>query len=166
MRLAGSDKPVRCSVCLQPPCAFEPQPEYVNFEAAYDGPVVSDPNNLVEGPPNVYIEKIVICDDCIRQAANLLGYEKVAGLQEHVASMEAYVDQLEADAKNKDRTISDLSHTVGSLIDSPVKRPPGRPQFKGPDTHQDEIKEMRSAVSKREKVEKAQKKVSSGSNGL
>lgn len=166
MRLAGNDKPVRCSVCLQPPMVSDPQPEYVNFEAAYDGPVVHDPNGPQEGPPTVYMEKIVICDDCIRQAAGLLGFERVDDLRDHAAALEAHVDQLESEITDKDRAISDLTHTVGTLIDRPVKRPPGRPQLQGPETHKDEIREMRSARSKSEKVTKAQKKVASGSNGL
>ena len=161
MRLVNGDLPTICSVCRQPPSAYPEGkvPEYVNMESAYDGPVVDQGPNV----PGVYVENIVVCADCVRQSAELLGMENVDRLREHVSALEAHIDQLEAGQKAKDRAISDLSHTVGTLIDTPVKRPPGRPHFQGPDTHEGEIKKLRSARAKAEKAAKASK-VAGGAN--
>lgn len=128
--------------------------EYVNFESAYDGPVIDDPNSTVK----VYLDKVVICESCVAEAARLLGMEYQTDSREHLAAVEAYCEQLEAEVKTKDRAISDLSHTVGTLIEHPVKRPAGKPQLRGPDDKKAEIKELRSNRSRAEKVSKAKRK--------
>ena len=160
MRLCEGDLPTICSVCRQPPSTYlEGQvPEYVNMESAYDGPVVRISDNI----PPVYVENIVVCEDCVKAAAGLLGMEDTGPLSEHVSGLEAYTDQLEAEVKEKDATISDMGHTIGTLLDKPVKRPGRRPQLKGPASHDKEMKELRSA---RTKAERARKKVASGADG-
>ena len=160
MRLCEGDLPTICSVCRQPPSTYlEGQvPEYVNMESAYDGPVVRISDNI----PPVYVENIVICEGCVKAAARLLGMEDTGPLSEHVSGLEAYADQLEAEVKSKDAVISDLTHTVGVLMDKPVKRPNRRPQLKGPESHEKELKEMRSDRAKSERV---RKKAASGADG-
>lgn len=128
--------------------------EYVNFESAYDGPVIDDPNSTIK----VYLDKVVICENCVAEAARLLGYEPADDKSEHIAQLHAYCEQIEAEVKSKDRTISDLTHTVGTLIEHPVKRPAGKPQFRGPDSHKDEIKQLRSNRATAEKISKAKRK--------
>lgn len=162
MRLANGDLPTICSVCRQSPALYQgAKPEYVNMEAAYDGPVVDQGEHV----PGVYVENIVICEHCVEQAAELIGMERTEVLREHVTAMEAHMDQLEAEVQEKDRAISNLSHTVGTLLDNPVKRPAGRPQLQGPESHEAQIKELRSSRSKAEKAAKAAKKVASGADG-
>lgn len=161
MKLCGADVPVVCAVCLQPPMAFDPRPEYVDFGTAYDGPVIDDPNAPGE---KVYIDKIVVCDDCVRQAARLLGLDNVERYQQELEALGEQVIGLQEQVKDKDRAISDLTHTVGTLIDHPVKRPAGRPQLQGPESHESEIKSLRSSRAKAEKISKARKKATNGSN--
>lgn len=129
--------------------------EYVNFESAYDGPVIEDPNSTVK----VYLDKVVICESCVAGAARLLGMEYQADTRDHLAAIEAYCEQLEAEVKTKDRAISDLTHTVGTLIEHPVKRPAGKPQLRGPEDKEAQIKELRSNRARAEKVSKAKRKV-------
>ena len=62
---------------------------------------------------------------------------------------------LQKEVDEKDRMVSDLSHTVGALIDNPVKRPAGRPQLRGPATHENQIKALRSHTAKTSKKSKA-----------
>lgn len=162
MKLCGNDLPVVCAVCLQPPMAFDPRPEYVDFGSAYDGPVIDDPNAPSE---QVYIDKIIICEDCVKQAARLLGLDNVERYQQELEALGEQAIGLQKQIKEKDRAISDLSHTVGTLIDHPVKRPAGRPQLQGPDSHEAEIKNLRSNRSKAEKISKAKRKAANGSNG-
>lgn len=163
MRLAGNDAPMVCSVCLQPPMAFDPRPEFVDFECAYDGPVIDDPN--AEGV-HVYIDRIVVCEHCVKQAAGLLGLDSI---ERYAADKEALIErtmQLESEVADKDKAISHLTHTVGTLIDHPVKRPAGKPQLVGPESHEEELKELRSSRSKASKVSKGKKKAAaSGANG-
>lgn len=163
MKLCGPDTPIVCAVCLQPPMASDPRPEYVDFGTAYDGPVVSDPN--AEGN-QVYIDKIVVCEHCVKQAARLLGLDHVERYQQELEALGENVVELQQELQTKDRAISDLTHTVGTLIDHPVKRPSGRPQLQGPETHEKEIKELRTTRAKASKISKAKKKASSnGSDG-
>ena len=73
-------------------------------------------------------------------------------LSDHAVSLQKEVDE-------KDRIVSDLSHTVGALIDNPVKRPAGRPQLRGPDTHEKQIKDLRvEQTSKTKRANGAKKK--------
>lgn len=139
MRLCGDDLPVRCSVCLQPPAAFDPKPEYVDFNAQFDGPMVDSGE---PGVPSVYIEKIVICEHCLREAGDLLGLGDVTALRQHVARQDAFLDELQEAEKHHVRSISDLERTVAHLIDHPIRRPMARPRFKGPDSHKKEINRL------------------------
>jgi hypothetical protein len=158
MKLCGNDLPVVCSVCLQPPMAFNPRPEFVNFESAFDGPVIDDPN---AADNKVYIDKIVICEDCVKQGARLLGLDNIERYESENAALNEHITELEDALVKKDKAISDLTHTVGTLIDHPVKRPAGRPQLRGPETHEDEIKELRATGKK---VSKPKKKAASGAD--
>lgn len=150
----NGDLPVVCSACLQSPAAHSPKIQYIDFNAAYDGPVVQDPERPAT-ELGVYIEKIVICENCVREAARHLGMEDAESTKQESAAWRDYAEQLEEDAKAKDRAVSNLSHTVGALLDSPVKRPAGRPVLTGPESHEEEIKELRSKQSKKERVKKA-----------
>lgn len=152
MKLCGNDLPIVCSVCLQPPMAFEPRPEFVDFGCAYDGPVIDDPN---AADNKVYIDKIVICEDCVKQGARLLGLDNVERYQQELEALGETVLELQNEVQAKDRAISDLTHTVGTIIDNPVKRPAGRPQLRGPDSHEDKVKQLRSTRAKTEKAKKA-----------
>lgn len=156
MKLCGPDTPIVCSVCLQPPMAFDPRPEFVDFGTAYDGPVINDPN--AEGN-QVYIDKIVVCEHCVKQAAQLLGLDHVERYQNELEALSDHAVSLQKEIDEKDRMVSDLSHTVGALIDNPVKRPAGRPQLRGPNTHEKQIKDLRvEQTSKTKRANGAKKK--------
>ena len=61
-RLAGV-APVHCSSCFQQ----DPSRRHVDFEASYDGPV------FAEGAAKVAIDDLIICEECLRNGARLLG---------------------------------------------------------------------------------------------
>jgi hypothetical protein len=142
--------------------AFNPRPEFVDFGSAFDGPVIDDPN--AEGN-QVYIDKIVVCEHCVKQAARLLNLDDVSKHMAENETLAEEITQLDQEIVKKDKAIADLTHTVGTLLDHPVKRPAGRPQLRGPETHEEEIKDLRSSRARANKVSKAKKKASNGSNG-
>jgi len=157
----SNDLPVVCSVCLQSPAAHNPKIQYINFESAYDGPVVKDPQRPAD-EPGVYIEKIVICEICVREGARHLGLSDAEAAAEKTEAWKAYADSLEEEMVAKDRAISNLSHTVGVMLDHPVKRPLGRPHLAGPESHEEQIKKMRSDEAKKAKAKKKATPVASG----
>lgn len=128
--------------------AFDPRPEFVDFGTAFDGPVIDDPN--AEGN-KVYVDKIVVCEHCVKQAAQLLGLDHVERYQNELEALSDHAVSLQKEVNEKDRLVSDLSHTVGTLIDHPVKRPAGRPQLRGPETHEQQIKDLRKTKKKTSK---------------
>ena len=138
----------------------DPQPEYVNFESAYDGPVIDDPNSTVK----TYIDKIVVCEDCVRQGASLLGMDHVERYSSELEAQKGYIAELEKEITSKDKVISDLTYTVGTIMDHPVKRTSGRPTLRAPETHEQEMKEYRKRRANAAKVSKAKKESSNGAN--
>jgi hypothetical protein len=142
---------------MQPPAAYDPKIRYVDFDAAYDGPVVDSGE---ENVPGVYMEKIVVCELCVKNSAELLGLENVEEVQDQAESWRGYAQHIEEEIAEKDKAIGHLAYTVGVLLDTPVKRPKGRPQLRGPESHEDEIKQMRSQQAKKERA-----KASNGANG-
>lgn len=145
----ATDLPTICSICRQPPAAYDPKLTYVNMESAYDGPVVDSGE---EGVPGVYVENIVVCELCVKEAARLLNLTDNAALEKSVEAWKGYADSLESEIAEKDRAISNLGYTVGVMLDTPVKRPAGRPQLAGPDSHEDEIKKMRRSAAAKGKA--------------
>lgn len=139
----------------------DPRPEYVNFESAYDGPVIDDPNSTIK----TYIDKIVVCEDCVRQAAGLLGMDHIERYKGEIEAQKSTIEELGTEITRKDKAIADLTYTVGTIMDHPVKRTSGRPTLRGPESHEDEMKEYRKRRANASKVSKAKQKVSSGANG-
>lgn len=150
MRLADP-RPAACSVCLQPPGIRDPQPEFVDFEVAYDGPVMTRHGERAETVVKTPIDDLFICEDCLKSAARLVGMVDDEQLKGQVALDAGVIQGLKDEIKEKDKAIHDLNHTVSHLIDSgAIKRKAGRPQLRGPETHTKEIKELRSEQAQKE----------------
>lgn len=60
--------PPHCSGCFQQ----KPQQPHVDFGAAYDGPTVPALENTV-GVVGHTIDDLILCEDCLRTAAGLIG---------------------------------------------------------------------------------------------
>jgi hypothetical protein len=107
--------PPRCSACFQ----AKPQEAHVDFSASYDGPVVP----ALDGAAGVVghmIDELILCSECIRTAAVLVGMgdagaviaerdQLEAGnreLRSQLAGYKDYTDKLEAanQARPPDRT--------------------------------------------------------------
>lgn len=94
MRLAET-LPVRCSACF----GQKVGQLHVDFEAAWDGPILNDDGMRVS------IDDLFICEECLRDAAALLPENAevltyVAELEQAVTRWEAYAERMQ-DANRK-----------------------------------------------------------------
>lgn len=114
-RLAG--KPAYCASCYQ----AEPV-RYVDFEAAYDGPVIPG------APAHVAIDDLVICENCLNEAFMLLDPQ---GKDETISELVQMVEDLQAEIDAKDKAIQGSRATINELVDHPVASFPGKPRLEG-----------------------------------
>jgi hypothetical protein len=142
--------------CWQPSAVTHPRPRYVDFDAAYDGPVLE---HMIDGAPRISVDDLVICEKCLGAAARLLGFEPAEETREEITEVQAQMAEVMKDNREKDKMISHLEYTVDTLIDHPVQRPAGKPQIKGPASRKDELKEIRSRRARAEKISKSKQKV-------
>lgn len=95
---------------------------YVDFEAAYDGPVIAGT------PTPVPVDDLILCENCLKEAFALIDPEN---LKETVEGLEGLVKDLLEDNEAKDRMIQGFQSTTNELIDHPIKKAPGRPPIVG-----------------------------------
>lgn len=107
--------PVACAACY----GQYTDREHVDFGATYDGPVLNVPDVLTKGAINVQIDELVICDECVRAAAALLGlarHEDLEGLlgdmhaklteqSERLRGALAYIETLETAATQREALV-------------------------------------------------------------
>jgi hypothetical protein len=141
--------PPFCSSCFNRP----DESQWVDFEAAYDGPVIPGT------PANVPLDDLILCENCVKEAARLVGMVHDDEAKARITELEGAVAERDEEIKAKDTMISHLDKTVAEAIDHPVKRGHGKPTFKGPESHAEELAEMRRNRLAREKRGKAKKKV-------
>ena len=148
MRLADP-KPPFCAACFQ-----HSTDTHVDFEASYDGPVIE--KDGIKTP----VDDLILCESCVRSAANLLGMLDPEMLLKLIQDAEGEIRELRNEVEKKDKVISDLTYTNGALAEFPVKRRQGRPHFKGvPQEVKDELKTRvkRSEAQKKRYAEAAAK---------
>jgi hypothetical protein len=81
--------PVRCSSCY----GQYPDRTHVDFGAAWDGPVLGEPDGVIGGARQV-IDDLIICEDCLRDAGRLLGLEDPGDAARHLAELEGQAEEL------------------------------------------------------------------------
>jgi len=110
--------PAYCASCY----TVRPGEEYVDFEAAYNGPVLIGDQDHNGNWPKQPIDDLVICKSCLREAATLLNLgEDKEEIDRQNAVIEAAIDDIEA----KDRMIHRLEMTLAELVDHPVAKVQG-----------------------------------------
>lgn len=117
-------KPAYCASCFG-----QPDGRYVDFEAAYDGPVIP-------GSPNACVDDLIICERCLGEAFSLLDPQ---GLKETIASLEQMVKDMNEEIEAKDKAIQGFQSTTNELIDHPIKKYVGKPKLEGVS---DEVRRM------------------------
>jgi len=128
--------PSHCAACFQQDSTLR----HIDFEAAYDGPVIPGT------PEPVPVDDLILCENCLATAFDLLDPQ---GLHEEIARVTAQVEGLRKDLDAKDRIISNLRHTTDELVDHPIKPPRGQPKIGVSDPQKSrEIKAARHARRK------------------
>lgn len=110
-------KPPACASCFQ-----QLDGRYVDFEAAYDGPVLPG----AAGP--LPVDDLIICERCLESAFSLIDPQ---GMKVTIAELEGIVTELIEGDEAKDRIIQGLRSTTNELVEHPVKTYPGRPKLEG-----------------------------------
>lgn len=90
-----------CSACFG---AYHDR-QHVDFEAYYDGPVI-------EGSVRVAIDDLVLCELCLENAANLLGFE--AGAKAKIEKKNAEIKRLSEQLLKQERYALKLQEAFDS----------------------------------------------------
>jgi len=106
----------------------------VDFEAAYDGPVIPGT------PEPVPVDDLVICENCLAEAFMILDPQN---LKETIRELETVVKDQSVALDAKDKTIRGAKATIGELVEHPVATFPGRPKLIGVSD------EVRTLITKR-----------------
>lgn len=117
MRLTETMPPY-CASCYRQ----EGETRYVDFDAAYDGPVIPG------SPVNIPVDDLVICENCLKEAFALLDLH---GMRAEAELLSERIKVLEDDNEKKDRMIANQFSTIGHLVQHPIKRPSGLPAIVG-----------------------------------
>lgn len=149
-------RPAYCACCYQAPAASTPQKTFVDYEAAYDGPVIPG-----AGDP-VAIDDMILCEDCVKSAARLVGFEPGADLRGKISEQRKRIEELEKEVRAKDKAIVHLNDTVDGIIDFPIKRPGGKSRTIGPDHRKEELAQVRKSRARSERAKKPKKKTPAG----
>jgi predicted Rdx family selenoprotein len=121
--------PPFCASCFQ----AGSDKRYVDFDAAYDGPVLELPDGRKQT-----IDDLVICETCLAEAFRLLPQDDSAK-DRRIAELEELVENMQADINSKDGTIQRFGITVDELIKHPIKRQAG---YAEPAGVPDEVREF------------------------
>jgi hypothetical protein len=93
----------------------------VDFEAAYDGPVIP-------GAVNTPVDDLIICEACLLEAFQILDPQ---GLHESLEKERQLVKAHEEASVAKDKIIQGLRSSINELAQHPVKSFPGKPKLEG-----------------------------------
>lgn len=115
-------KPAYCAACFQ-----QESVRHVDFEAAFDGPVLDGESHKVA------IDDLILCENCLADAFRLLD---PSGLRETISNLEEEKKALKADIAAKDKMIQGFRSTVNELVDHPIKKVAGKPVLEGLDEEQ------------------------------
>lgn len=113
--------PAHCSSCYQQ----KPEQAHVDFGAGYDGPVVPALEGTV-GVVGHMIDELILCSDCIKTAARLIGLDDVREVMDRLETVEyarnALHDRLEAAEAHIER----LTATIASKDQLEAVKRPGK----------------------------------------
>ncbi len=122
--------PTYCSACH----GQYPNREYIDFEAYYDGPVISqEVNGDATLGVKMSIDDLVLCENCLAAAAKLIGYVPNKKLRKENFELGRAVEEKHEKILKLEKIISDLEHTLDETLSGNVRRPSGRPILRLPD---------------------------------
>jgi hypothetical protein len=109
--------PPYCAACFQ-----KPEGRCVDFEAAYDGPVIPGT------PEPIPVDDLILCENCVSEAFSLLDPQN---MKETITELTQIVADLKKDIAAKDKAIRGFNFTTSELIEHPVARVKGKPKLEG-----------------------------------
>jgi hypothetical protein len=115
--------PVRCSACF----GQYVDRDHVDFEASWDGPVVEGGyigENGLESNIRVSIDELVLCENCVRDAAALVGFGDVEKLSAELAQKDQQLADMETRLRNAGSEVMALKTALG--IEKEHGPPPAR----------------------------------------
>lgn len=112
-----ANKPAYCASCYQ-----QESVRYVDFEAAYDGPVIPG------APAHIAIDDLVLCENCLNTAFSILDPQ---GKDETIAELAQIVKDQQREIAAKDKMLTGATATIEELVDHPIAKPPGKPALVG-----------------------------------
>lgn len=115
-RLAQTTPPY-CAACFS-----HPDGRSVDFEAAYDGPVIPG------SPEAIPVDDLVICERCLSEAFAILDPQ---GLQETIRELEQVVRDQADEISAKDKAVKAAKFTISELEPFAVGKIPGKPALIG-----------------------------------
>lgn len=115
MKLAHSAPPI----CLACGCA-KPHARHIDFEAAYDGPTFREDGAVVT------VDDLMVCEDCLREAAQLLAIDP-----QPMRALELERDRAQTLADGWREYALSLEESYGRRPE-PLRRGPGRPPRSAP----------------------------------
>lgn len=118
MRVA-SVGPSYCAACF----GQKPEVPHIDFEAAYDGPVIEVGNGI-----KVTIDDLIICEQCLAVAVKLLGYDKEEELRAENKELGEALEKMDESNRTQGALILDLEASIKKLASDEIKRPAGRPK--------------------------------------
>jgi hypothetical protein len=104
--------PPCCSACYQP----QPQKRHVDFGASTDGPVTDVIPVGAIGVVGHVIDEIVLCEDCIKEAAALLGLGDVTELQARLEAAETTNDALHEQLRGQRDSVTSALDTLKAHV--------------------------------------------------
>jgi hypothetical protein len=115
MTKIADPQPPYCASCFQ-----KPEGRVVDFEAAYDGPVIPG------SPEAIPIDDLVICESCLAEAFDLIDPQN---LRETITELVQMLEDSEREIVAKDKAIRGSHFTITELIDHPIAKFPGKPKL-------------------------------------
>jgi hypothetical protein len=106
--------PVRCSACF----GQYPERRHVDFEAAWEGPtfkegIAGEDGEILNAIP-VSIDDLILCEDCLRAAAALIGLKDPDEVSEYAEQLETQRDELLEKVRGFERHSANLEASIAS----------------------------------------------------
>jgi hypothetical protein len=106
--------PVRCSSCF----GQYVERRHVDFEAAWEGPTFKEgivgEGGEIENGILVSVDDLIICEDCLKAAAALLGLKDPDELAEYAETLEKRVDELLEQVRGYELHTQNLESSIAS----------------------------------------------------
>lgn len=109
-----------CSACHQQKIGMR----HVDLEAYYDGPSIKQANGDYQS-----IDDLVICEDCLKNAARLIDLTNADDLKKENAEMGQTIEEKHSEIEELHATITDLTHTLQKISSDKILKPQRRPKF-------------------------------------